>query len=157
MQKISDLDADFAKIEEQLQDDLELLGMIQLRESDNLLAFEDWCRIHKLIRKYTDFAFWPSLHRLIEQRRGYMKNDEMENYKEIIATVVDYEEQINSKVTDVVLSHFNIIFEQFKMSYNVALSSEDSTSENQAANIKLLSAIALMRVNLRKREAKRNP
>ena len=43
------------------------------------------------------------------------------------------------------------------MSYNVALSSEDSTSENQAANIKLLSAIALMRVNLRKREAKRNP
>ena len=40
-----------------------------------------------------------------------MKNDEMENYKEIIATVVDYEEYINSKVTDVVLSHFNIIFE----------------------------------------------
>ena len=69
-----DLEGDQAAIWEVFQEDLDTLGQIKVRESDGLLAFEDWCRVHRLIRKYTDMSMWPSLRLLVFERRQCLQS-----------------------------------------------------------------------------------
>ena len=74
-----DFDRDFRKLKEKLNDDLDILGLIQTRRSDHgeeLLDFEDFCRIMKVKDKYNCEALWPSLRILIHQRRQALLNND---------------------------------------------------------------------------------
>ena len=68
----ADFENDFRALEEALAEDLDLLGQIKAQEDDGLLPFRDWCRIQLLIKKYADVVYWPSLRRLISQRRNLL-------------------------------------------------------------------------------------
>jgi len=66
-----DLERDFDHIYEELLEDLALLGDVSVEEyqdniggSYDLLLFPDFCRINKLIKKYTHPTMVPSLNLL---------------------------------------------------------------------------------------------
>lgn len=78
-----DLERDFDNIYEELLEDLALLGDIRVQDNqDNnedgydLLLFPDFCRINKLIKKYTHPTMVPSLNLLTQQRRSILDVDE---------------------------------------------------------------------------------
>ena len=59
-----DIGRDMEKITDLLMEDLEVIDTIQLTE-EGLIVFDDWCRIQKVIMKYTDVALQPSLRFVI--------------------------------------------------------------------------------------------
>jgi len=67
-----DLERDFDNIYEELLEDLALLGDIRVQDNQDdtnedsydLLLFPDFCRINKLIKKYTHPTMVPSLNLL---------------------------------------------------------------------------------------------
>ena len=68
-----DFERDFNEIYEDLIEDINLLGEISVQDDggdyDGLLLFADFCRINKLIKKYTHPIMVQSLRALIYKRR----------------------------------------------------------------------------------------
>ena len=88
-----------------------------MREPDKLLEFDDWCRLHKLILKYTDMSLWPSLRFLVDQRRSYLANEQMDQYESMAPEITKKEEKIIMQITNFVLNHFEIEWDQFTESF----------------------------------------
>ena len=66
-QLFAEMNMDFDNLIEELDDDLNIMGQINLDPHRNdLLAFPDFCRINKLIKKYTHPIMVPTLRKLIE-------------------------------------------------------------------------------------------
>ena len=66
-QKLENFETDFEELKEKenIVEDLELLGRINTRQSDQLIQFQDWLRIQRLIEKYSDECMWRSQRYLI--------------------------------------------------------------------------------------------
>ena len=73
-------------------EDLDLLGVIMPRESDGLLEFVDFSRLRKLIMKYSDVAWQPSLRYCIHQRRETI--NDTANYKSLASYCAEKSEEI---------------------------------------------------------------
>lgn len=100
-------DRDFDVLYDELIEDIDLLGDIQLQESTNLIIFADFCRLNTLIKKYTHPTMVPTLKVLIESRRALLDVN-MVKYRELALLFCDYEEIFTQKVSDVILEHFKI-------------------------------------------------
>ncbi len=73
-------------IYDDLLEEIDLLGDIRLHEigdRGDLLLFADFCRINKLIKKYTHPVMVPSLTILMQQRRDALDSDEDDRYREL--------------------------------------------------------------------------
>lgn len=77
-----------------------------MRDTDGLLNFEDWCRIHRLVRKYVDPALWPSLRHMINQRREALRVEDMIQHRELVPEIVYMSEEIDAVVSDHIFKHF---------------------------------------------------
>ena len=102
-----DFDTDFDCVYEALLEDIGLLGDIQIIDEDvPLLSFPDFCRINKLIKKYTHPVMVPSLKKLIDKRREALVKEDTERYRELALIFSECEENFTQRVSDVVLEHF---------------------------------------------------
>ena len=118
-----DFDRDFDKIYDNLMEDISLLGDVHVQEptdefADGFLLFADFCRINKLIKKYTHPSMVPSLKAMIAKRRATLVNQDHAAYRELAFMSSECEENFTQKVSDVVLEHFkvnqDIFFESWK-------------------------------------------
>lgn len=57
-----------------------------------MLTFADFCRINKLIKKYTHPVMVPSLKKLIETRREALLDEDSERYRELALIFSECEE-----------------------------------------------------------------
>jgi len=64
---------------------MDLLGNIELDVEDDLINFQDFCRLFKLINKYMIRV--PSVRLLVQQRREALKNEEIKDYREMVFEV----------------------------------------------------------------------
>jgi hypothetical protein len=87
LQKLVDFDRDFDNITQDLLEDINTLGEIRVQEDggafDGLLLFPDFCRISKLIKKYTHPVMIPSLKALIKMRRKALEMGNEKLYREL--------------------------------------------------------------------------
>ena len=111
------LERDLEAIEEELIEDCNLLGDIRVDPETELLAFVDFCRISKLLKKYTHPTMVPSLKVLIDRRRELIDTDE-ERYRELALLFSECEENFTQNVSEVVLDHFGVEQQTFFESYN---------------------------------------
>jgi len=88
-----DEEFDREAILEQLQNDMETIGEVNLDE-EGLLSFKDFCSIYRLKRKYTNEKKYPPLLKVIDQRRECLSNKDDAAYKELIHECNELEEQI---------------------------------------------------------------
>ena len=100
---------DFDEIYEALQEDINLLGDVQVLDYENgaRLEFADFCRLNKLIKKYTHPIMVPTLKLLIDRRRAVLQTDN-QLYRELAFTYSECEDTFTQRVSDVILEHFGI-------------------------------------------------
>ena len=120
-----DEEFDREAILEQLQNDMELIGEVNLDE-EGRLSFKDFCSIYKLKRKYTNEKKYPPLLKKIDERREYLRNGDDAAYKELIQECNDMEEQIMEWIDDFVNNFFRISQEQFQDSFTVVQENPES-------------------------------
>ncbi len=84
---------DFDDIYEALQEDINLLGDIQVLDTQNgpRLEFADFCRLNKLIKKYSHPIMVPTLKLLVDKRRAVLLTDEA-LYRELAFTFSECED-----------------------------------------------------------------
>lgn len=141
-----DFQRDFVALWDQLKEDMYLLGTIQVRPTNGLIAIDDWCRLQKLIRKYTDTCLWPSLRTMIYQRRLFLQKQDEIQYRALVKEIVQEEEHVNEEVTMAVLNHFDLTMKQYEDSFQ--------RGHSEINHEEVSNQIVQMRVNLRRREAK---
>ena len=111
-------------------EDLNLLGEIQvIPEQDGLLLFPDFCRINKLIKKYTHPIFVPSLKKLIDQRRDFYNRSDMKNYRQRALDFAKVDESFSQMISEEILGHFQIEQQTFFDSWIRGLA-EDQNNQN---------------------------
>ena len=68
---------------EELNEDMELIGEIETEE-DGLLNFTDFCRIYKLLRKYSHPSRYPHLEKLKSKRRDALSMKNLDEYRHLV-------------------------------------------------------------------------
>ena len=72
---------------------MELIGEIEC-EDDGLLAFNDFCRIYKLLRKYGHTSRHPPLQKLRDDRRRALGRKDLDEYRRLVQEQIETEEGI---------------------------------------------------------------
>lgn len=112
-----DFNKDFDAVYEDLMEDLNLMGDIKPieegPEADQVLRFADFCRLKKLIGKYSHPTMVPSLKKLIDARRRALINEDEPSYRSLAHLSSREEENFLQRVSDVIFEHFDLSKETF--------------------------------------------
>lgn len=109
------------------------MGEIPVHQSrNNLLDFPDFCRINKLIKKYTHPILVPTLKKLIDLRRDALFREDEDLYRRFALKFTQVEEFFTSKISDEVLNHFELEQQTFFESWQYGLN-EDARNDSVLA------------------------
>ena len=92
-------------IKEMIQEDLELLGTVDVDCGDGLLRTQDFCRLFKLINKYIIMSV-PIVHSKVLERREALRNQDEERYRQLVIEIRFLEEHVSKEIGDLVKEHF---------------------------------------------------
>ena len=128
-----DFDRDYESVVQDLFEDINTLGDIRVQvdggDFDGLLLFPDFCRISKLIKKYTHPIMVPSLQALIKKRRQALKKGLKRRYRELAHMSNELEENFTQRISEVILDSFKIEQEVFFESWKRGLEFDEANHE----------------------------